>query len=169
MNRITTALLIFTAVLCLHCGPPKGGDPSCASATGDGGGPDFQCAGVAPVTMTKLQADLLKPTCATPACHDGSPSTLSPTDYSTVAKSAANVGKTSTYGNGMMVVAANDLVHSTMWIKVLGGSPPSGQFSGPPPACISVGGIMPQTNTVPISAALQTELKGWICGGAPAQ
>jgi hypothetical protein len=146
------------ALLSIHCG--QNTTPAC-SAT-DAGDPNFQCAGVSAVTLTQVEADIFKPVCALSGCHDGI-NTLAPTDYTTAAKTFANVGKDSTYKNGLKVIDANkDLTNSTMWLKLLGGSP-----TYKSPSCVSVGPIMPQGAINPLPAANLNEIKGWICAGAP--
>lgn len=146
-------------------GQDAGSVTPCNSLT-DAGSPTFQCVGVVPVTLTTVEADVFKPICAQSGCHDGSPVSLAPTDYSSVTATARNVGQVSTYGNGLKVIAPSNLIDSTMWLKVLGGSPPTGQYFGP--ACISVGSAMPQTGPR-LDGGAMAEIKGWICNGAPSQ
>jgi hypothetical protein len=159
MGRLLRCLIAASAALLLvHCG--QGTTPAC-SAT-DAGDPNFQCNGVAAVTLTKVQTDVFQPTCAITGCHDGV-NTLAPTDYTSAAKTVANVGKDSTYANGLKVIDANkNLTNSTMWLKLLGGSPTYKSLS-----CVSVGPIMPQGSLNPIQQQYLDEVKGWICAGAP--
>jgi hypothetical protein len=153
-------------VLAGGCGPP----PSPACSATDAGSPDFECAGVAPVSLATLQSSLLTPTCGVTGCHV--PTGIAPTDYSSATATFGNVGKASPgYGNGtgIQVVDPGNLVNSTFWLKPLGGSP---KYKGA--SCTNVGGVMPLVANdplnVPVLDAGQLDLiKGWICGGAPAQ
>jgi hypothetical protein len=158
MERLLRCFIAASAALLLvHCGP---GTPTACSAT-DAGDPNFQCAGVAAVTLTQVETDVFKGTCAISGCHDGITTTV-PTDYSSTAKTFANVGKDSTY-NGLKVIDANkNLTNSTMWLKLLGGSPTYKSLS-----CVPVGPFMPQGSLNPIQQQYLNEVKGWICAGAP--
>jgi hypothetical protein len=131
----------------------------------DPSSPDFKCAGAEKITLAQVQADVFTPNC-TSTCHV--PKGSAPTDYSTMTATAANVGQASPYATpsvALKVVAANDLLDSVMWLKVLGGSP---TYSGPPPSCVLVGAGMPYL-LPPLDAGQRDEIKGWICNGAPAQ
>jgi hypothetical protein len=150
------------ALLLVHCG--QGTTPAC-SAT-DAGDPNFQCAGVTAVTLTQVEADVFKPTCAISGCHDGI-TTTAPTDYSSTAKTFANVGLDSplynTNNNGLKVVdGTKNLTNSSMWLMLLGGSP-----TYKSPSCTVVGPLMPLGATSPIAENYLLEIKGWICAGAP--
>ena len=145
-------LLLLIAIGCGH----DNNEPACVEMATL---PEMQCSDAPSVTLAKLQVDVLAPTCAKAACHDGKPGTISSIDYTTVEASLASVGKDSAYGDGLRVVdEAGRLANSTMWLKLIGGSP---KYKGP--ACTSVGGIMPFGATQPIPDAALGEVKGWIC------
>jgi len=159
MQRLTCALWVLGGIVALGCNPPNQG---CPGSLTDGGSPDFLCTGVSPVTLTTLQADVLTPTCAKSTCHIPQMQGGLSHDYSNLTASAEIVGMPSTYGGTLKVVAPGDLLDSTMWLKVLGGSP---KYSGPAPDCKLVGAAMPFDGTV-LDAGQIAQIKGWICGGA---
>ena len=163
MRRLGRALGMLTVCSVLGCGASGG---PCSLT--DAGSPLFQCAGSTPETLTDLWNTVLRDAgvggCAVAGCHLPRPAGTSPTDYSTIAATALNVGLASQYGHGLKVVDPNNLANSTLWLKVLGGSPTYQSLD-----CTGVGPLMPSGAAGPMNAAALAKIKGWICAGAPAQ
>ncbi len=143
-----TRLIVVISAAAVFAGCPQGGDP------------DVTC-GETPQTATlesNVQA-LLSPKCA--PCHT---SGYSYGDYTAAERSAEVVGKKTAMpvptGSTLKMVDPGKLESSTMWLKVLGGTPrghrgPDGE---------GVGGVMPQSGTLTEEEKLL--LKDWICTGA---
>ncbi len=142
----------FALSFCLWlsaCGAPPAPAPK---------NPDVTCDPAAPsVTLAQVQAQVFDIDCI--RCHTAGG--IGAQDMSTEAKSRANlIGRPSDYSSTLKKVDPRHPETSTLWLKVLGGSPAN---TGPQGE--SVGGPMPR-GADPLPDAKKLLLKNWICTGA---
>jgi hypothetical protein len=150
---------LLSAAVTLGSGCGGGG-----GATDAGVKPEVQCdGGEADVSFATVYSDLISPTCLG-GCHvpggSNGPVNLTSAD----AGYEGSVGKNSiTYGSSLKIVQPNQPESSTLYLKVLGGTP--GGYRGPTGQ--SVGERMPPLSAGNGATAQQKELvRRWICTGA---
>lgn len=157
MKRVSFLVAAAVAVACGTPGPGPGNDA--------GTPPEFDCAGAAKVTTAELQTAIFETRCK--SCHYADNDPVTPGNMSSAAKTQELVGKPASYattaGSTLKMVDANNPQNSSLYLKVLGGSP---KYKGPKGE--SVGGKMPQSGTE-LSADEKAKIKSWICTGASAQ
>lgn len=150
MTTIRTLLFsLFTITLVGACG---GGTPK---------DPELDCTGATSVTLSgELQSQVIDVKCK--SCHVAN---YQYGDYTDATKTAAaTVNKKSLYAGmtgKLMIVEANKLENSSLWLKVLGGD--AANRKGPNGE--GTLGKMPNDGTE-LTAAQKKLLKDWICTGA---
>jgi hypothetical protein len=143
------------------------GDGNSPNNSDGGSDPDLICdANVASVLTSKVHAEVFtaKDTCTGVGCHGlGNTTTVSMIDS---AATQGVVGMKSAYSGTdatLKVVDPGKLANSSLWLKVLGGSPAKKGPKGE-----SVGGPMPEGKQE-LNATQLKLIKDWICSGAKAQ
>lgn len=153
MPRIRSAWVVSASLALFACGGGNNGGEADA-------GSELACDdGAAAVTADQLFAAVVEPKCK--SCHNsglgqGSNGGL---HLGSVDELKAAVGKASSYGT-VKVVEADHPENSSLYLKVLGGSP---KYKGPEGQL--VGGQMPQGGNA-LSAEEKNQVRDWICSGA---
>ncbi|MGA9524925.1 MAG: c-type cytochrome [Myxococcaceae bacterium] len=133
------------------CGPDVGNGSGNAEANACG-------TSHASVTADQLYKDIVQDRCQ--SCHN--PNAQGTTlMMDSVEALKAVVGADSAYGNGLKIIEANRSENSTMYLKVLGGTPAG--IHGPDGE--SVGARMPASGPV-LTEEERKKVQDWICTGA---
>lgn len=148
----------------LGCGGGSNNDNNSADA---GSKTELVCdPGAATVLTSKVQAEVFsQPTCSSGGCHLAGATFPGMSDELTTQLEL--VDKPSPYGGGsgtLKMVDPGNLANSTLWLKMLGGSP-----SKRGPKGESVGPVMPPPGSGTVDATQMKLIKDWICTGAKAQ
>ncbi len=152
MRFFSSTFIVLSSLSLAACGPGEGnGEPDAGTNPADCGDSH------ATITAQQLYTEVVQPRCQ--SCHyQGALDTSLVLDSAAALKST--VGADSTYGGGLKVSEANRSENSTMYLKVLGGTPagvrgPNGQ---------AVGQRMPVTGA--LTLAERQQIQDWICTGA---
>lgn len=158
---MTKRLVVATfGLVWAACSPPP---PS----GNDAGNPELTCdANPASVTTAQVQTEVFDVSCK--SCHFKDSNTDNPADMdmSSASVTQQSVGKNSIYcgqncpADALKIVHAGNLANSTMWLKLLGGSP---TYKGPKGE--NVGARMPQ-GAPALDEAKKKLVRDWICSGA---
>lgn len=157
MRRISTSLVLSASLSLFACGGDGGPD----DFPGADAGVSVGCEGVtAQVTADQLFTAVIDARCR--SCHNSTAAEASSggLHLGSPDELRAAAGKVSKYAQTLKVVDPGHSENSTLYLKVLGGSP---QYAGPQGE--SVGGQMPQGGSG-LTAAQQEQVRAWICGGA---
>ncbi len=150
MRRLSSALIVISSLSLSACGPAEG--------DGSGNSDSYACGtSHTSVTAEQLYQDIVQNRCK--SCHN--PGSGNPLALDSVEALRAAVGADSTYGGGMKVASANRSENSTMYLKVLGGTPdgvrgPNGE---------TVGNRMPGSGPA-LTEQERQKVQDWICTGA---